>query len=121
VLSSHAKEYRAFARECLEMAEKASCADLRLKLIELSRQWMRAAIAEEVAQNDPRTSHHVAPRQQNKLASGPAFAAPDEHDQLVKADQRFQAALDKAIATGRERVEAVQATVHLKRRTKLFL
>jgi hypothetical protein len=114
VLSSHAKEYRAFARECLEMAEKASCADLRLKLIELSRQWMRAAIAEEVAQNDPRTSHHVAPRQQNKLASGPAFAAPDEHDQLVKADQRFQAALDKAIATGRERLEAVQGTVHLK-------
>jgi hypothetical protein len=29
--------------------------------------------------------------------------------------------LDKAIATGSERVEAVQATVHLKRRTKLSL
>ena len=41
------REYRAFARECLEMAEKAVCADLRLRLIELSRQWMRAAIAEE--------------------------------------------------------------------------
>lgn len=63
----------------------------------------------------------LRPGQQNKLASGPAIAAPDEHDQLVKADQQFQAVLDKAIATGRERVEAVQATVHLKRRTKLSL
>ena len=30
-------------------------------------------------------------------------------------------ALDKAIATGRERVEALQTTVHLKRRTKLVV
>jgi hypothetical protein len=29
------------------------------------------------------------------------------------------APLDQAIAVGRERVEAVQATVHLKRRTRL--
>jgi len=49
-------------------------------------------------------------------------AAPDEHSQLIEADQRFQAALDQAIAAGGERVEAVQqATVHLKRRTKLSL
>ena len=33
--------------------------------------------------------------------------------------ERFQAALDKAIAAGRERVEAVEATVALKRRIKL--
>ena len=32
-----------------------------------------------------------------------------------------QAVLDQAIAAGGERVEAVQATVHLKRRTKLSL
>jgi hypothetical protein len=49
----------------------------------------------------------------------PPIAAPDEHAQLVEADQRFQAALDQAIAAGGERVEAVQATVHLKRRAKL--
>jgi hypothetical protein len=36
-------------------------------------------------------------------------------------DQRFQAALDQAIAKGRERIEAVEATVQLKRHTKLSL
>jgi hypothetical protein len=48
VLSSDAHEdYLAFARECLEMAEKATDQDVRLRLIELSREWMQAAIAEE--------------------------------------------------------------------------
>ena len=43
---------------------------------------------------------------------------PDEqHARLVAADQRFQAALAQAIAAGDERIEAVQATVQLKRRT----
>jgi hypothetical protein len=60
------------------------------------------------------------PGQQNKLVSGPPIAAPDEHAQLIKADQRFQAALAQAIAAGGERVEAVEATVALKpRHTKL--
>jgi hypothetical protein len=45
--------------------------------------------------------------------------APDEHAHLVEADQRFQAALGQAIAAGGERIEAVEATVQLKRRTKL--
>jgi hypothetical protein len=31
----------------------------------------------------------------------------------------FQAALDQAIAKGRERIEAVEATVQLRRHTKL--
>jgi len=39
----------------------------------------------------------------------------------MEADERFQAALDKAIATGRERIVAVEATVQLKRHTKLSL
>ena len=40
------------------------------------------------------------PAQRGNLASGPAIAAPDreEHVQLVEADQRFQAALEHAIA-----------------------
>jgi hypothetical protein len=57
---------------------------------------------------------------QNKLVSEPPIAAPDEHAQWVEADQRFRAALGQAIAAGRERIEAVEATVQLKRRrTKL--
>ena len=59
------------------------------------------------------------PEQQNKLVAEPPIAVPDDHAQLVAADERFQAALDKAITAGRERVEAVEATVALKRRTKL--
>jgi hypothetical protein len=53
--------------------------------------------------------------------SGLAIAALvyEEHAQLVEADQRFQAALEHAIATGSERIEAVEATVQLKRRTTL--
>jgi hypothetical protein len=47
VLSSYAIQYHAFARECLEMAEKADDPGVRLKLIELSRQWMEAALMEE--------------------------------------------------------------------------
>jgi hypothetical protein len=58
--------------------------------------------------------------QGNKLIFEPPIATADEHARLVEADQRFQAALDVAIATGAERIEAVEATVQLKqRRTKL--
>jgi hypothetical protein len=57
--------------------------------------------------------------QRSKLVSEPPIGAPgDERAQLVQADQRFQAALAQAIAAGGERVEAMQATVDLKRRTK---
>jgi len=57
--------------------------------------------------------------QRNKLVSEPPLATPgDEHARLVEADQRFRAALAQAIAKGGERVEAVQATVDVQRRTK---
>ena len=47
--------------------------------------------------------HNFRSGQQNQLVSEPPIAAPDEHAQLVEADQRFQAALDVAIATGAKR------------------
>ena len=60
------------------------------------------------------------PEQQSKLLLEPPIGVPDEqHAQQVAADQRFQAALARAIAAGDERIEAVEATVQLKRRTKL--
>ena len=49
-----------------------------------------------------------------KLISEQPVATPDDHARLVEADLRFQAALDVAIATGGERIEAVKATVQLK-------
>jgi hypothetical protein len=60
------------------------------------------------------------PEQQSKLLLEPPIGVPDEqHAQQVAADQRFQAALAQALTAGDERIEAVQATVQLKRRTKL--
>ena len=44
---SEAQQYRAYARECLEMAEKADTPEQREKLIELSRVWMQAALEQE--------------------------------------------------------------------------
>ena len=49
---------------------------------------------------------------------GPAIAAPNDDHAVVEADQRFQAAMAEAIVAGGERVEAVYATVQLKRRTE---
>jgi len=66
------------------------------------------------------SSHHnFRPGQRNKLVSESPIASPEEHAPLVEADQRFRAALGQAIAAGGERIEAVEATVQLKRRTKL--
>ena len=76
--------------------------------------------AEGMATLEAMSSHHNFRRgQQNKLVSEPPIAAPDEHAQFVEADQRFRAAVGQAIAAGAERIEAVEATVQLKRRTKL--
>src|SRR5262249_6249494 len=76
--------------------------------------------ADGMATLEAMSSHHnFRPGQQNKLVSEPPIAAPDEHAQFVEADQRFRAALGQAIAAGGERIEAVEATVQLERRTKL--
>jgi len=45
-MSSEAKKYHAYARECLKQAEKAERPDHREKLIELSKVWTQAAMNE---------------------------------------------------------------------------
>jgi hypothetical protein len=47
MMLSEAKTYHAYARECLKLAEEAEQADIRQRLIELSRAWMEAALVEE--------------------------------------------------------------------------
>src|SRR5262249_43943010 len=72
--------------------------------------------AEGMARLEAMSSHHnFRPGQQNKLVSEPPIAAPDEHAQLVEADQRFRAALCQAIAAGGDRIGAAAAKVQLKR------
>jgi hypothetical protein len=52
-----AKKYHAYARECLQLAERANKPEVRQSLIELSRVWMEVALNEE--------KHHL-----NRLVSG---------------------------------------------------
>jgi hypothetical protein len=52
MMLSDAKMYHAYARECLRLAEAADTAETRQKLIELSRDWMQAALAEEMRRPD---------------------------------------------------------------------
>jgi hypothetical protein len=86
----------------------------------LEREFGTRKYATLMATLEAMSSHHnFRPGQQNKLVSEPPIAAPDDHAHLVEADQRFQDALGQAIAAGGERIEAVEATVQLKRRTKL--
>ena len=47
MLTSEAKEFHAFAREYLEMAEKANDERVRYRLIELAREWTAAALVVE--------------------------------------------------------------------------
>jgi hypothetical protein len=55
-MSSEAKKYHAYARECLHQAEKADIPQRREKLIELSRVWLEAALREEgLRKHDPST------------------------------------------------------------------
>jgi hypothetical protein len=46
-VSFEADKYHAYARECLRQAETAGKAEIRDKLMELSRVWRDAALNEE--------------------------------------------------------------------------
>jgi hypothetical protein len=53
VISSQSEQYHALARECLEMAVKANDEVVRIRLIELSRQWTDAALIEQRSARQP--------------------------------------------------------------------
>jgi hypothetical protein len=48
-MSSEAKKYYGYARECVRFAEEANSVETRNKLLELARVWMDAALIEEQA------------------------------------------------------------------------
>ena len=42
-----AKEFEEFARDCVRLAEQADTPELREKLLNLAREWMRAVMPDE--------------------------------------------------------------------------
>ena len=46
-MSSAAKEFEGFARDCVRLAERADTPELREKLLSLAREWMRAVMEAE--------------------------------------------------------------------------
>jgi hypothetical protein len=45
--SGSAKEFEEFARDCVRLAEQADTPELREKLLNLAREWMRAVMVDE--------------------------------------------------------------------------
>jgi hypothetical protein len=43
-MSSAAKEFEEFARDCVRLAERADTPELREKLLNLAREWMHAVM-----------------------------------------------------------------------------
>jgi hypothetical protein len=54
VISSQTEQNYAFARDCLQMAEKATHEDVRLRLVELARHWIHAALKKSVPPDNRR-------------------------------------------------------------------
>ena len=46
-MSSAAEEFEGFARDCVRLAERADTPELREKLLNLAREWMRAVMEDE--------------------------------------------------------------------------
>ena len=50
-MSSAAKEFEEFARDCVRLAERADTPELRGKLLNLAREWMHAVMDDEDAES----------------------------------------------------------------------
>jgi hypothetical protein len=55
-MSSAAKEFEEFARECVRLAARADTPELREKLLNLAREWMHAVMNDEDASRRPMAS-----------------------------------------------------------------
>jgi hypothetical protein len=52
-MSSAAKEFEEFARDCVRLAERADTPELREKLLNLAREWMQAVMDDEDGDSAP--------------------------------------------------------------------
>jgi hypothetical protein len=72
--SESAKEFEEFARDCVRLAQQADTPELREKLFNLAREWMRAAMDDEnLALGTRQTAAPEAPG----AASGTRMSEPN--------------------------------------------
>ena len=51
--SGSAKEFEEFAQDCVRLAEQADTPELRAKLLNLAREWMRAMMPDSTLPCEP--------------------------------------------------------------------
>lgn len=51
--SRSAKEFEEFAQDCVRLAEQADTPEVRGKLLNLAREWMRAVMSDEALPSEP--------------------------------------------------------------------
>ena len=78
---SEAQQYLAYARECLEMAERADTPEQREKLVELSRVWMQAALEQERSWHE----HHAEIKTGRKVIASRATSGVPHHGRAATA------------------------------------
>lgn len=59
-MSSAAKEFEEFARDCVRLAERADTPELREKLLSLAREWMHAVMDDEDADSASQSHRSMA-------------------------------------------------------------
>jgi hypothetical protein len=53
---SSGPEFEEFARDCVSLARQANSSELREKLFDIAREWMRAAMEEDARRSTPPAS-----------------------------------------------------------------
>jgi hypothetical protein len=84
-MSSAAKEFEGFARDCVRLAEGADTPELREKLLNLAREWMRAVMEAEDSDCKARSRRPVATalrRDRRSQAARPPSSHSDEAPSL---------------------------------------
>ena len=65
---SSGPEFEEFARDCVMLARQANSPELREKLFDIAREWMRTAMDREDARNHAKVTTQYAANQQVKVA-----------------------------------------------------
>ena len=65
---SSGSQFEEFPRDCVRLASHANSSELREKLFDIAREWMRTAMDREDARNHAKVTTQYAANQQVKVA-----------------------------------------------------